>query len=99
MNIQEQLEQENKALRSALLLAKQHIAEAFGVENWRIEQVNNLASAAGAQRLDYANATCDGCGNQNTYVQVINRSPAANACLCRGCMEIEAVEVAKHASS
>lgn len=36
-----------------------------------------------------ANATCDGCGNASTYVQVVNRAPSANVCLCRGCLEIE----------
>jgi hypothetical protein len=35
------------------------------------------------------NAICDGCGKVNLYVQVINQAPAANICLCRGCIEAE----------
>jgi hypothetical protein len=34
------------------------------------------------------NATCDGCGNTNTFVQVINCPPVSvGICLCRGCLE------------
>lgn len=33
------------------------------------------------------NAICDGCGQRHQYVQVINAAPAANVCLCRGCLE------------
>lgn len=34
------------------------------------------------------NATCDGCGNTNTFVQVINSTPVSSGiCLCRKCLE------------
>lgn len=33
------------------------------------------------------NAICDGCGQHHQYVQVVNGAPAANICLCRGCIE------------
>ncbi|MFM7010062.1 MAG: hypothetical protein ACKO0Z_12155 [Betaproteobacteria bacterium] len=39
-----ELERENKALRDALNLARQHIASEFGFENWRIEQVDKVAN-------------------------------------------------------
>ncbi len=35
------------------------------------------------------NAICDGCGHLHQYVQVVNGAPAANICLCRGCIEAE----------
>lgn len=30
---------------------------------------------------------CDGCGNKNTPVQIVNGAPVAGAALCRGCLE------------
>lgn len=36
------------------------------------------------------NATCDGCGNENTFVQVVNCPPVSvGICLCRGCLETD----------
>lgn len=39
-----ELERENDRLRRALSVARQHIASEFGFQNWRIEQVDQLAN-------------------------------------------------------
>jgi hypothetical protein len=56
-------------------------------EEAKRQQSLATAEPVAAEAVILENAICDGCGKVNLYVQVINQAPAANICLCRGCLE------------